>query len=239
MKQKSKSEELRERLAALPEEIRKEGADPFAVDVYSLLSELKKDYQKLKGEEMVKDAVAINSISRIVYLQNKWIIDRLRGLGIGVEKIEEKLISLDMQSIAICLYSSQHLPVGIRHISTKRLSMAADYWISLSGWGNKNKLPAFNEPDNYQLEAIELSQEDLERQIDQVKKDLLEKLSSSSLAYDEVLGNREGKDKIRLAYIISILCSRGDIAIKFDPSRSKYILVKAEGPPDSSLAITI
>ncbi|MEM3684441.1 MAG: hypothetical protein QXX17_02925 [Conexivisphaerales archaeon] len=239
MRRSSKEEELRDRIAALPEEIRKQGADPFAVDVSSILSELRKDYQKLKGEEMVKDAVAVNSVSKIVYMQDKWLSDRLRGFGFGPEKIRERLIAMDVQVLASCLYESQHLPVAIRHISTERLKGAADYWVSLTGWGRGSKLGPLKDLGEEGLESLELGIDDIEQELKRVREELGARLSSSPVPYEEYLKAKQGKDRIRLAYIISVLCSSGEITIRFDPSIARYIILKGDGLPDSSVAIAV
>ncbi|MEM0118548.1 MAG: hypothetical protein QXV32_08870 [Conexivisphaerales archaeon] len=242
LRRSSKEDELRERIAALPEEIRRQGADPFAVDVSSILSELRKNFESLKGEELVKDAAAVNSVSKIVYMQDRWLSDRLKGFAFGPEKVKERLMAMDVQVLAACLYESQHLPVAVRHISTQRLSSAADYWVSLSGWGKGSKLGPLQDAGAEKLESLELGIDDIEEELKTVKEELETKLSSQSsspIPYDDYIRRKEGRDRIRLAYIISVLCSSGEFTIRFDPSAAKYMIVKGNGTPDSSVAIAV
>ena len=237
--QRSRKEELRERIEVLPDQVKKTGADPFAVDVISILSELKEDYDKLNGDELVKDAKAINSVSKIVYMQDKWLTDRLRSRGVSQEMLKERLYRLDLQPLAACLYRSQHLPTAVMHLSTPRLKMAADYWISLLGWGKTGKLGPIPDITNEKLEELNLQLDDIERELNDVRLDLRAKLSTSNILYEEYLSQREGKERLRLAYIISILCASGEVTVRFDPSISKYILTQGDGTPDSSVAIAI
>ncbi len=237
--QRSKKDELRERVEVLPDEVKKTGADPFAIDVVSILSELREDYDKLEGEELVKDARAINSVSKIVHMQDRWLSDRLKSLGVSQERLKERLYRLDLQLLASCLYSSQHLPAAIRHISTSRLKIAADYWISLTGWGKSRKLGAIPDIADEKLEELNLQPDNIERELNEVRLDLLSKLSKSGITYEDYLSKKEGKERVRLAYIISLLCASGEITVRFDPSVSKYLLVLGDGNPDSSVAIAI
>ncbi len=230
---------MRERIEVLPEEVKKTGADPFEIDVVSILSELREDYDKLEGEELVKDAKAINSVSKIVHMQDRWLSDKLKSLGVSQERLKERFYSLDLQVLASCLYSSQHFPAAIRHVSTSRLKIAADYWISLTGWGRSRKLGAIPNIAEEKLESLNLQSDNIERELNEVRLELLSKLSKSSIPYEDYLSKKEGKERVRLAYIISLLCATGEVTVRFDPSISKHLLVLGDGNPDSSVAIAI
>lgn len=239
MPRQSERKELRERIAALSEEVRKSGADPFNVDVQSILRQLRKDFDKLKEDEMISDARAINSISNVVYMQDRWVSEHLLGLRVHPEIVEQKLKTLSKEAIADCLYSSQHLPCAVRHISTLRLKDAADYWIALMGWGKKASLGSLPEIKREDVEILNLNIQDLEKEIEDMRRKLKNILNGKPVPYTYFLEGLSGKERLRVSYLISLLCARGEVTIRFDPSSSAYVIIENGGVPDSSVGIQI
>jgi hypothetical protein len=187
---------------------------------------------------MLKDAAAINSVSQVVHLQERWLSDQLRSLQVNPGLLYQKLSSLGPQILAKSLWKSQHLPAAVRHISTARLLMASEYWLALKGWGIRAELPR-PPADSGKLEGLEFTRDDLEKELSSRSEEILDRLRDGPIPYPELIDKAEGKARIRAAFLLSLMCAQGTVTIRFDPATSRYIVARCSGVPDNSVAIQL
>ncbi|MDG6933882.1 MAG: hypothetical protein JRN68_04225 [Nitrososphaerota archaeon] len=237
-KSKNAGIEYRERIAALSEELKETGADPFAVDVDHILEELRKDYAVSDPRILTADAKALGSVSEVVQMQDTWIGKQLSGLQVDPALLLDRVKRLGLRSLAASLYSSQHLPVGVKQVATKRLLEAAEYWIQLSGWGGRLSLPS-NQMGELLTETLELTPEDLEQEVKDMSESVLQSVAEGPVAYDALLGQSTGAERLKRAFVLSLICARGAVTLRYDPLLGKYVVQRAEGTPDSSVAIKV
>lgn len=238
-KQERADIEYRERISALPEELKRTGVDPFAVDVPHILEELKKEHSRNSPDLLTADARALNSVSEVVQIQDQWIGRQLSTLQVDPALVEGKVKQLSLRSLAYVLFMSHHPPVGVRQVSTKRLLEAADYWIQLQGWGRKPGLPANQPAEQASLQTLEFSAEDIEKEVTRTSEYVLQLVSEGPVPYERVLGDLRGEERIKRSYIISLICAQGLVTLRYDPTLGSYVVQKAVGPPDSSVAIKV
>ncbi|MDG6940073.1 MAG: hypothetical protein JRN39_06710 [Nitrososphaerota archaeon] len=230
--------DYRRRVTALPEDLRRGGGDPFEVDVKDALARLREGYEELDGDELVMDAMAVNAVSQVVAQQDEWLDYQLSRVQVDPALLREKIRAMDERALSAALRCSQHLPAGIKQLHSARLRAAADYWIELVRWGAHEGLPA---PPMLQgeTEALEPFGDDLVGELQAWRERVARKLESGPVTYEEALSGSTGKERLKAAYMTSFMCASGEITLRYDPVRSAYVVSRAQGVPDSSVAIAL
>jgi hypothetical protein len=236
----SDAKEYRLRVASLPEDLKDQGGDPFAVEVKPILRRLKKDLKELDRQELVADAQAINAVSKVVGLQDEWLSFQLTTFQVDPGLLTSKLASLSISDIAGALGEAHHPPVSERLMPTSRLLEAADYWVQLYGWGSLSRLGPLGLGDQLtDYESIRMDPRELESRLQSTFVKLSRLLAEGPLHFKDFVGGFDGAEKLKETYSLAHLCMRGAFALRYDPSTSDYLITGAEGPVDRSVAISL
>lgn len=125
---KKASEELL-RIIELCREVEEKGIDPFQVDVPGYLRRLREYLSGWEGlEELLRDAEALNRLSRVVKLQENWVRRRSSMLYIDPMMVELKVKTLDREELARAFIKAHRPIVALNQLTPERLKEAAEYW---------------------------------------------------------------------------------------------------------------
>lgn len=131
MAKKPSREELI-RIIELCRAIEEKGIDPFEVDVPGYLRRLREYLPRWKRlEELLKDAEALNRLSRIVKLQENWVRRRSSSLYIDPMMVELKVKILGKEELARAFIRAYSPIVALNQLTPERLKEAAEYWWNL------------------------------------------------------------------------------------------------------------
>jgi hypothetical protein len=236
----SDTKEYRLRVASLPEDLKDQGGDPFAVEVKPILRRLKKDLKELGRQDLLADAHAINAVSKIVGLQDEWLSFQLTTFQVDPGLLASKLAALSVSDIAAALGEAHHPPASERLMPTSRLLEAADYWVQLYGWGSLGRLgPLGLGDEGTDYESIMMDPQELEGRLQSTFVTVSRRLGEGPFHFKEFVGGFQGAEKLRETYSLAHLCMRGTFALRYDPSTSDYLITNAEGNVDRSVAISL
>jgi hypothetical protein len=236
----SDEREYRERVESLPDDLKQQGGDPFAVEVKPILRRLKQGLKDLDRKELLADAKAVNAVSKIVELQDEWLSFQLTTFQVDPGLLASKIAELGVSAIADAIGGSHHPPAAVRLIPTPRLLEAADYWVQLYGWGSLPRLgPLASAEDGSQYESLRMDRQELEGMIRSTFASVTRRLAEGPLSFKEFLGDFRGAERLRAAYSLAYLCMRGAFSLRYDPSSSDYLITEAEGDTDRSVAVSV
>jgi hypothetical protein len=235
----SESKEYRERIAALPEDLKDQGGDPFAVDVKPILHRLREDLRKLKREELLADARAINAVSKVVGLQDEWLSFQLTSFQVDPGLLTTKVKGLSVSRIAEALGEAHHPVTATKQMPTARLLEAADYWVQLYGWGSLAGLAPLATGGDAQFESLQMDQQDLEKLLQATFVRVGRRLGEGPFHYREFVAELDRGERLRETYSFAHLCMRGAFSLRYDPSASDYLISPAEGNVDRSVAVSL
>jgi hypothetical protein len=236
----SDAKEYRLRVASLPEDLKDQGGDPFAVEVKPILRRLKKDLKELGRQDLLADAQAINAVSKVVGLQDEWLTFQLTTFQVDPGLLTSKLMSLSVSDIAGALGEAHHPPAAAKLMPTSRLLEAADYWVQLYGWGSLGRLGPLGPADEgTAYESIRMDPRELEGRLQSTFVRVSRRLAEGPLPFKEFVGDFQGAEKLRETYSLAHLCMRGAFALRYDPSTSDYLITGADGNVDRSVAISL
>jgi hypothetical protein len=236
----SDAKEYRLRVASLPDDLKDQGGDPFAVEVKPILRRLKKDLKELGRQDLLADAQAINAVSKVVGLQDEWLTFQLTTFQVDPGLLTSKLMSLSVSDIAGALGEAHHPPAAAKLMPTSRLLEAADYWVQLYGWGSLARLgPLALADQGTDYETIRMDPQELEGRLQSTFLRVSRRLTEGPLPFKEFAGDFQGAEKLKETYSLAHLCMRGAFALRYDPSTSDYLITAADGNVDRSVAISL
>jgi hypothetical protein len=236
----SEAKEYRQRVESLPEDLKDQGGDPFAVEVRPILHRLRQGLGKLDGQEMLADARAVNAVSKIVGLQDEWLSFQLTTFHVDPGLLMSKIGSLRPSSMADALGESHHPAAAVKLMPTPRLLEAADYWVQLYGWGSLGRLsPISLTEEETSYEYLKMDSQELESRMRSTLARVGRRLLEGPLPFKEFVGAFQGAERLRETYSLAHLCMRGAFSLRYDPSSSDYVITGAEGNVDRSVAISL
>jgi hypothetical protein len=237
---RSESKEYRRRVAALPEDLKKLGGDPFEVEVKAILRRLRKDFKGLGREGMLLDSQAMNAVSKVVSIQDEWLSFQLTELHVDPDLLLSKLRSCGLSQLAASIGESHHPTATVKQMPMGRLLEAADYWVQLGGWGAAGDIGPLPEgTDESAFQDLRMSHEELEKRLSGALLELSDMVRRGPLRYRDYVGGADGAKRLEKGYLLAHLCMRGAFTLKYDPASSDYLIMEAEGGADRSVALTI
>ena len=235
------SKEYRARVAALPDDLRQHGGDPFAVEVKPILKRLRSDFGNLDAGEMVADAQAVNAVSKIVSLQDQWLSFQLTSFQVDPDLLVSKVRATSLLRLAESISDAHHPISSIRQMPTARLLEAADYWVQLYGLGRAAEMGPLGAAvvDESAFESIRMEPHELERRLEEMLAAVTRRLATGPLPYRAFLAEYDGATRLEKAYLLAHLCMRGAFTMRYDPSISDYVMQESEGSVEKSVAVSL
>ena len=220
--------EKRERIVRLVDEIEKSGGDPFVVNVREVLRSLRTGLESNNRELLLADSEAVESLSRLVKLQEAWVDSRLQSI-VSPEKVKELVKSLSIDELSSALELSLNPSVASMSIDSKLLIEAARYWVSLKPRaedqaGRAGETTAPGEPP-------ELAEDNFQDELNEFRSLILSIVRERGrVKLDEITGlepSREGR--VRIMYLLSYLVSEGTLGVRYDIESDSYLIVEESG----------
>jgi len=210
--------EARDRIVMLVDEVEREGKDPFSVSVGELLADLREDYDSDDVELLLADSRAIEALSRLVEMQDEWVEGRLLAT-ISPEVLRRRAEALDARELAGALYSAQFPAVGVSNVNEVYLVRAAEYWEGL-----RPRRPPEPPARRERPVTAPLEPDNFEEDLSSFRSRLMGALEGGGeVSLDEVLsGGREAR--VREAYLLAHLVTRGEVGLRYDPERDRYLV---------------
>ncbi len=206
------SEEL-SRLISMCETIARTGADPYAVDVKSLLSKLRQFLEKADNAELlVLDAETLYRIALVIALQHKWLKDRASSLFVDSQMISLKVLTADKKSLAQALARCWRPIVSAEQLTRGMFSQGLEYFLSLPSRGPKTAAPSDR------LAGVDLSQmidmisdeKTIEEELKSLHKEMLEMRGENGLVNYVKFISKDGQVKmVDRAYLTAFIISEG------------------------------
>ncbi len=227
---------IRERIIELPKQLERSGADPFLVDVKGLLKQIRGRSGSI--EALALDSKALNSLSKVVEMQERWVVDALRGLRVDPEMVRERLSKLGLRDLAVALAENFYPALGLRRMSEGRLKDALTYWGVVRPWGSIEKPP----PVDYRelsVEPLGLTFESVKEKAEAFMKELEKELAKGPVDYHSYLSKFGGKERLEKAFLIAHLAMIGRIALKQEPLTKRVLILLPEEGEASSIAIPL
>lgn len=227
---------IRERIIELPKQLERSGADPFLVDVKGLLNQIRGRSGSVKALAM--DSKALNSLSKVVEMQERWVVDALRGLRVDPGMIRERISKLGLRDLAVALAENFYPALGLRRMSEGRLKDGLTYWGVVRPWGSMEKPPPVDYRE-FSVEPIDLSFESLKEKAEAFMRTLEKELAKGPIDYHSYLSKFEGKGRLEKAFLIAHLTMTGRIALKQEPLTRRVLILLPKGGEASSIAIPL
>ncbi len=206
------SEEL-ERLISLCETIAKTGADPYAVDVKSMLSKLRQFLEKADSAELlVLDAETLYRIALVIALQHKWLKDRASSLFVDSQMISLKIMAADKRSLAQAFAQCWRPIVSTEQITLGMVSKGLEYFLSLPSRGPKTSVLSdeLSGVDFSQMIDVVRDRQAVEDELKTMHKEMLEMCGGNGLVNYVKFISKDGPVKIiDRAYLTAFIVSEG------------------------------
>ncbi|MGC9190054.1 MAG: hypothetical protein ACP5GG_04995 [Conexivisphaera sp.] len=213
--------ERRERIALLVEEMEKEGKDPFSLDLRAILDDLREDYDSDDVELLLADSRAVESLSRLVEMQDEWIDGRLLA-SMSPEALRRRAEAADARELAEALYLAQSPAVGISNIDEKFVVEAARYWEGLRP-SRPQEAPI---PREYQGTAV-LEPDSFEEDLANFRGRLLDALEGGGGEVEVAAVLSDDREAaVRELYLLAHLVTHGEVGLRYDPEGDRYLVTK-------------
>ncbi len=225
--------EIFERVLDLVESVLRGKVDPFEVNVVQLLRRLRQEFPKLRGwDEVNLDLESVLGLARVVVKQEEWVEHRASRLFIDPLLVTLKVETLDPKALASVLLKSWRPIVEARGITPTFLEAAARYWMELPPYsGRREGLPTAGGPE----EGFELpwSPEEFEALLETERTRISELLQErgGKVPYQEYVAEGTFWDRVRRAYLLSFLATRGEVSLSKDPLTGEIYIA---GPRESA-----
>ncbi len=225
--------EGRERIVKIVDEIEREGGDPFLVNVPHVLEDLAEDYDSSEPELLRSDSRAIESLSKLVKMQEEWVDARLLAT-ISPESLKRRVEDMDSRSLAAALMLAQKPAVSVSSTNARRILEGIKYWESLKPRREERRTPppiahgTTVEPERFD-EMLKGFEEEISREI-----------STGWIELSRIAG-RGKEEHVKRLYMLAHLATRGVVALRFDPGREEYLVGPAQdgGGRPASIVIEV
>lgn len=224
--------EVWRRIISLCQQIEQQGINPFEVEIKDVLRVIKEYLPNLKTfEDLCLDAETINSLSKVVKLQDGWIKYRASSLYSDPDLIEAKLTMLSVEALSKIFLKAWHPIIKGDKLSAKRLKEAVEYW--------KNKpveqLESFqpSEAEIYFTSKNALGELNLltEKEFSEILDEFVAEFSARTggnkeISYWDFIYADEYSKFILRAYLTSFLVNHGYAELKINPLEEDKTVLK-------------
>ena len=214
--------------------------DPFEVEVCEILETLRGLLNKYKSfEDYCLDAEAINSLSKVVKLQEEWIKHKSKPY-LDLETVKSKIRNIKTKKLAEILLESWNPIATIKALPIKKLEEALKYWKNLAP--QKLRMKKLNLQDTPQIEVMSWKEVEnqklmLKREFEKILKDLWEllknKAKNGKISYWNFIHSNIYEEFIVKAYLTSFLISYGYAELITDPLKNEIFLIPKSEPKKS------
>jgi len=224
--------------------------DPFNVDVKGQLETLKKFLPGWTDlDEILLDIEALNLLSRVVELQEKWVRYQASSLYVDPLLVELKIVASTPERLAEVFSGSWHPIVKVEQLSMRELARAANYWNNLLPLGGRFKEEFGEEKNPNSLNAKDLvkmriiTEEELKKRIVQIYEELSFMLEQKEkIDYWEFVYKEDLDVAIERAVLLSHIVSSGYASIEMKPLEEKILITKPKAsklPKSVAIAISL
>ena len=128
VKQSKQDLEVWLRVLSLCQQIEQMGINPFEIEIKDVLKAIKDHLPNLNSfEDLCLDAETINSLSKVVKLQDSWVKYRASHLYSDPELIEAKLAMLSSEALSEIFIKAWYPIIKKDKLSAERLKAALEY----------------------------------------------------------------------------------------------------------------
>lgn len=224
-------------------------SDPFNVDVKAEVGTLRKLLPEWKElDEILMDVEALDLLSRIVELQEKWVRYQASSLYIDPLLVELKIIASTPEKLAEVFAQSWHPIIKVEQISKNELMRAINYWNTLLPLGERFKEEFGQERELTSLDTMNLvemkilTEEELNRKIEEVYRELVSMLElQEKVDYWKFIGGKNLNETVEKAVILSHIISSGLASLEIKPLEENIFIIKHtvdKYPKSMAIAIT-
>lgn len=224
-------------------------ADPFNIDVKGQLETLKKLLPKWTDlDEILLDVEALNLLSRIVELQEKWVRYQASSLYVDPLLVELKIVVSTPERLAEMFAGSWHPIIKVEQLSMGELARAANYWNGLLPLGERFEEEFAEERNPGSLDTKSLvemkilTEEELRKRIADVYEELVSMLEhEEKIDYWEFIFKGDFDEAIERAVFLSHIVSSGLASIETKPLEEKILIIRpkvAKLPKSVAIAIS-
>lgn len=214
--------------------IEKRGINPFEINIRKTLEKLRSYLPRWKLlEELLLDAEALRRISRIIKLQEHWVLQRSSSLYIDPMTVELKIKMLEPERLAEVFLLARHPIVSLEQISTQRLKEAVEYWNQLPPLGERFREEAVKARETGFIDRGDLrelgilSSEEFQQKISSLWKELK---SKGPTQYQDFVYADSFEETVVRAYVTSFMVTEGLAHLKVKPLEGETILIPRDKP---------
>lgn len=219
--------EKRREITRVVEELEARGGDPFVIKVEEALRALSTSYDSSDRDLLDSDSEAIESLSRLVKLQELWIDSRLASV-VSPDTVRRVVKSLSAEELNTALVAALRPALTHSSVDTSLLVKAARYWVSLKPVSRPSARGYETVPRGKRQQEIE--EEGFMRELEEFRKRVLSLVREGVLSIDELIKPTLSKEeRVRSLYMLSYVVSEGLLGLKYDPERDAYVLTRAGG----------
>ncbi len=220
------------RILALCQQIEQMGINPFEIEIKDVLKIINEHFSKLKSfEDLCLDAETINSLSKIVKLQDSWIKYRASHLYSDPELIEAKIAMLSIEALSKIFLKSWRPIIKKEKLSAARLRDALEYLKNKPVEQLELSLPP--KVGIYSTSKNALSKLNLlsEKEFNEILDELLAEFSQRTngereISYWEFIYDEEYDRFILRAYLTSFLVNYGYAELRINPLEEDKTILK-------------
>lgn len=222
--------------------IEEKGLDPFSIDVEDFLAIIREMFPDLESiDDLILDSEAVEKIASVIKLQSEWVKKRTTSLYTDPFLIQEKLKLMDKEVLARILLKVWRPVVELEQVTTKSLSVAADYWRDLLPldvrWAKteyEERIPgAVTRKDL--LEEHLLSEKTFTEALESFWEELKLKVGrEGKILYEDFVYVDDYKETLKRAYMTSFLVTYGYADLEIQVFEEKTYIIPKEKPEPPS-----
>ena len=209
-------------------------SDPFNVDVKAQIEALRKLLPEWKElGEILMDVEALNLLSRVVELQEKWVRYQASSLYVDPLLVELKIIASTPEKLAEVFAGSWHPILKVEQVSQSELMRAINYWNTLLPWGERFREEFGQERGLATLDLMNLvemkilTEEELNRKIEEVYRELASMFElQEKVDYWKFISGKNLNETVARAVILSHVISSGLASLEIKPLEENIFIVK-------------
>jgi hypothetical protein len=207
--------------------IEERGLDPFSVDVSEMIKIVREFFPDWdQPEDLCLDAEAINRLASVVKLQSEWVKHHSSSLYRDPFLLEEKLRSLNKESLLEVFLRAWHPIVELEQISIHSLKEALIYWGNLPPI--KDRWKGFPKPEEFgvvpreELLRLKILRdkafiEELENFWNELRKLVVERGEGGRIRYWDFIGAETFEETVYRAFLTSFLVTYGYATLEVYP----------------------
>jgi len=228
------SMEAIDRIIELCRQTESSGADPFVVDVITLLEKLKLMLTEWKTvPQLAKDAEAVYRIAMLIKLQEEVVKHRSSLLYTDPLLVELKVLASDPGDLARAFIRAWRPIVALQQLNLEQLRLAYEYWSNLRRLRldeyDSSKMPS--SLDLEQLKSMGILEDEVQsKALEGMHEELLKRSVGGRMNYWEFVSDRDFASTVKKAVMVSFLVTLGYAELEIEPLENKIWLKPKEAP---------